>query len=190
MGHEQKEDVVGRRSILFRWVVFLACAGGQVLLGQSKVAYVDSPRILSTFSAAVDANRQLETENNQWAQELRQMQQKFSNVTEELEKQSLLLSDAKKAEKIQERQALYEEIQQYQDRIWGENGEYFKRQNELLKPVYDKINEVIQKIAEDEDYDYVLDTAQGNILFAKEEDNLTDRVLEELESGVTGDRTD
>ena len=122
------------------------------LIAQDKIGYIDSPKVLSVYPAAIDANKQLETENNKWSLELQKLQEKFRAITEQLDKQSLLLSDAKKKEKEQERQAVYEEIQKYQDKKWGDRGDYFTLQRDLVKPIFDEINAVLTRIGEEEDF--------------------------------------
>ena len=51
---------------------------------------------------------------------------------------------------------------------------------ELTQPLYDKIDQIIQKIGEEEDYDYILDVVQGVVLYSKPRFDITNRVIEEL----------
>jgi Skp family chaperone for outer membrane proteins len=51
----------------------------------------------------------------------------------------------------------------------------------LTKPILDKINQVLEKIATEENFIMIFDSVNGNIAYAKEDLDLTDRVLEELE---------
>jgi outer membrane protein len=148
---------------------------------EMKIGYIDSQRILATYPPAVDAQKELEGESAKWGQELQKMNQEFKTLQEQLDQQSLLLSEEKKRERAQELQNLAMKIQQYQNEKWGEQGEFFNRREELLKPVFDQINEAIKKVGADDDYDYIFDTVAGNILHAKEKYDLTDRILDELE---------
>ena len=109
------------------------------------------------------------------------MNQDLRVLETELDEQSLLLSEARKAEKTEEIRALYTDIQKFQDQKWGQNGEYFRKQTELMQPVLDKINTIIHRIGEEEKFDYILDTAQGSVLYAQINHDLTDRILAELE---------
>jgi outer membrane protein len=150
-------------------------------LGQAKLAYVDSQKILATFPPALDAQKKLEAENNQWAQEFQKMQEDMKALNDKLEQQSLLLSEAKKKEAAQEIQNMAIKAQQYQTEKWGEEGKFFQRRKELLQPVFDKINVIITKIGEEDGYDFIFDTQAGNLLYAKSSHNLTDDVLAKLE---------
>lgn len=153
---------------------------------QMKMGYINSQEILSKHKEAVDAQKKLETENEKWGRELQQMQEEFQTLQEQLDQQSLLLSQEKKTEKAQELQNLAIRIQQYQNEKWGEQGEFFKRREELLQPVFDKINEAIQKVGNDEGYDFIFDSVAGNILFAQDKYDLTQKVLDELEKVTAG----
>lgn len=159
-------------------VLFFVKVDGSV--AQTKIGYVDSDKILSSYPAALDAQKKLEAENTKWDQELRKLNDEFRALQEQLDQQSLLLSDAKKKEKQQELQAASQKIQEFQNEKWGEGGAFFKRRTEIMQPVIDKINQVIHRIGEEEDYDYILDTVAGNILHAKDKYDITELVLEEL----------
>lgn len=165
-----------------RWGVILFLLGVSMVFAQSKMAIVDSQKILSTYAGAVDANKELDTENQKWAQELQRLDDELKKQQEELERQSLLLSEAKRQEREQEIQKLAADIQKYREDKWGENGEYFRKQQELMRPVFDKINQVINQVAEDEKYDFILDTVQGNVLYAREKYDATQLVIDVLES--------
>ena len=67
--------------------------------------------------------------------------------------------------------------------IWGDDGRAVQRNLELTKPIIDKVNEILQRICEEEGYGLVLDASEGSIVYAQPELDLTDRILEELREG-------
>jgi len=152
-----------------------------------KVGYVHSNKILATFKDAVDVQKKVDEIDRQFQAEGKEMQENLKMLQEQYESQSLLLSDAKKREKEQEIQNLIMKLQNFQQEKYNpQTGEIYKKQAELLQPVYDKINAVIKKIGEDDNYDLILDTASGNILHVSSAvTDLTDRILEELNKGTT-----
>jgi len=166
----------------------LGLASCALVFGQVKLGYVDSQRVLASYPPALDAQKKLEAENNQWAQELQKMQEQIKTLQDRLEQQSLLLSEAKKRESAQEIQNLLLKAQQYQNEKWGEEGEFFKRRAELLKPVFDKINAVIAQLGDEGGYDFIFDTQAGVLLYAQSKYDLTDEVLSRLEkeTGTSG----
>jgi len=135
---------------------------------------------LSEFQESAEAQRTLDDEQREWLKQAKQMEDEISAMEKELENQSLLLSDEKKAERLQEIQKKYLDYQQFQQEIWGEQGKLYQRNKELTQPIIDKVNQVIQKIGEDLDYDIIFDASVGNIVYAKDDYDLTDMVLEDL----------
>jgi outer membrane protein len=156
---------------------------------QLKLGYVDSQRILSANAAAQDASKKLETESNRWTQELQKMEQDIKTKMESLDQQSLLLSEEKKQERMQELQNMQIEAQKYQNDKWGENGEAYQLREQLLKPVIDAINTAIHKVGQDGGYDFIFDTVNGNVLYAQDKYDLTELVIEELGKAKTTGQT-
>ncbi len=92
-----------------------------------------------------------------------------------------MLSPEKKAQKEKEAQDLAMQIEQYRYEKLGPQGELYKKNLEMTQPLYDKIDQIIQKIGETEEYDYILDVVQGVVLFAKPQYDITNRIMEELQ---------
>jgi outer membrane protein len=176
----RRRVVLTRRSFVLFFILLVLPA---VLKAQSKVGYVDSNSLLTRYTPAADARQELEKLNTQWGQEMAKMNTDLKQMETDLENQSLLLSEAKRAEKREEIEAKRAEIRKYQEDKWGQNGAYFQKQTELMQPILDRINEVVHRMGEDEKYDYILDTAQGSVLYAQEGHDLTDLILDELEKG-------
>lgn len=145
-----------------------------------KIGYIHSQRILAEFQESKEAQRTLDDEQKTWMEEAKKMENEITRLEDELENQSLLLSEEKKAERLQLIQTKYLEYQRFQQEIWGENGKLYQRNKELTQPIIDKVNTIIQKIGEEGEYDVIFDAAVGNIVYAKDEFDLTDLVLEDL----------
>jgi outer membrane protein len=74
-----------------------------------------------------------------------------------------------------------DQVSKYRQDKFGVKGELFQKQEEVMKPIQNRIFTVIQQIAKDKDYDFIFDRS-GDImfLFAKEEYDLTKEVIEKL----------
>ncbi len=152
---------------------------------QLKFGYIDSQKILDSYKESQDAQKQLASLNEQWQQEAKNMQQDLQEKQDQLESQALLLSDEKKNEKAQEIQNLYLRFQQFQQEKWGQQGELYVKQQDFMKPVFDKINTTIRRIGAEDKFDYIFDVVQGNILYVSEgQPDLTQRVIDELNKGL------
>lgn len=150
-----------------------------------KFAYVHSQKVLAEYSEYKDVQNKLAEIQNQYQSEYDQLVQEYTKQVQEIESQSLLLSPEKKAEKERLMQQKAIEIEKYKYEKLGPQGEIYKKQAELGQPVLDKINNVIKQIGEAEGYDFVFDGATG-LLWAKEQHNITQQVLDELNKNSGG----
>ena len=153
---------------------------------QLKIGYVDSQKLLSQYQEAVDAQNKLEEIRNQYQAEYENKVRDYQTLAQDIESQSLLLSEEKKKEKLRELQDKAAEIDKYKyDKLNPEGGEFYRKNQELFKPIIDKINNVISKIGAEEEYDIILDASSGALLHALPKYDLTSRILEELNKGVS-----
>jgi outer membrane protein len=187
------EDPMYFKNVLkFLGIAMMALVFALPVFSQNlKIGYVHSQKILATYKDALDVQKKLDEIGRQWENEGMEMQQKIQQLREQYDAQSLLLSDAKKKEKEQEIQTMILQLQKFQqDKFNPQTGEYYKKQAELLQPVYDRINAVIKKIGDEEKFSYIFDSATGGIVHASaDQPDLTDRVLAELNKGQAAKAT-
>ncbi|UCE18604.1 MAG: OmpH family outer membrane protein [Gemmatimonadota bacterium] len=145
-----------------------------------KIGFIDSERIFRSYKGTSDAQSKLDQEVTEWEKKAEEMRKEVEDLQQELEAQSLLLSEEKKREKEQTLQTKYAEYQQFVTSIWGPQGEAVKRNEELTKPIIEKIDAILKNIGEEEDYTFIFDAVGGGLVFAKPTFDLTDRVIEEL----------
>jgi outer membrane protein len=145
-----------------------------------KMGYIDTVKIFAEFKDTVEAEEIYKKEVEAWKKQAAEMETELANLREEIQSQSLMLSEEKLAEKKLVFEQRLKEYQTYMTDVFGEGGEAERRNRELTQPIVEKINGVIAEIAEAEGYDVILDSAQGNIVYAKKELDLTEFVLERL----------
>ena len=145
-----------------------------------KIGYIDSERIFRSYTGTSDAQSKLDQEVTEWETKAEDMRKEVEGLQQELEAQSLLLSEEKKREKEQTLQSKYAEYQQFVTSIWGPQGEAVKRNEELTKPIIEKIDAILKTIGEEENYTFIFDAVGGGLVYAKPTFDLTDRVIEEL----------
>ncbi len=147
-----------------------------------KIGYIDTVNIFAQFKETVEAEEIYKKELDQWKKEAAEMEAEIAQLREELQSQSLMLSEEKLAEKKLVLEQKYKEYQKYMNDVFGEEGSAALRNKELTSPIVEKINAVITQIAEEESYTIIFDAAQGNIVYAKKAIDLTERVLERLQA--------
>ena len=160
--------------------IALAAALAQAQEFKLKIGYIDSQRIFAEFRETQEAERLYKKEVDQWKAEAAAKEQEIAKLQEELRAQSLMLSEEKQKEKKLELDRKLEEYQRFVSETFGEEGIAAKRNKELTQPIVGRINKILEKLSEQEGYSLVFDVANANIVYAKKDFDLTDRVLEEL----------
>jgi outer membrane protein len=148
---------------------------------QLKIGYVDSDTIMDNFPDVQDARQKLDALIQEWQSELRKLESELKAKQDDYEKRKLIMTEQTSTEMMAEINKLQKEISDYRDKKFGANGELFQKQNELMKPVQNKVFNIIQQVAKEEELDFVFDRS-GDILFlyAKPEYDLTAKVIERL----------
>jgi outer membrane protein len=148
---------------------------------EGKIGYVDSMRLRTEFKEFTDAQTEFDKDVEAWQEELDQMQKNvIDSLVADSAKYSLVLSEPQKKEKNEYLKSKRQEYQKLVNDIFGPGGRAEQRNAELTKPILDKINQVLEKIATEENFIMIFDSVNGNIAYAKENLDLTDLVLEEL----------
>jgi outer membrane protein len=177
---------VKRRTVLFV-VLFLLCSGmflwwqvNESFSQEGKIGFVDSMRLRAEYKEFADAQAKFDQDVKTWQDEIAEVERVSDSLQDDLDKTSLILSEAKKKEKEDNLEAKKQEYQNLTNEIFGPGGRAERRNAELTKPILDKISQVLEKIATEDNYIMIFDSVNGNIAYAKKSLDLTDRVLEEL----------
>ncbi|MBK7378873.1 MAG: OmpH family outer membrane protein [Ignavibacteriales bacterium] len=159
--------------------VFLFFAGSSI--AQLKIGYVDSDTIMENLPDAQDANQKLDALVKEWQTELSKLEQEWKTKYDDYDKRKLIMTDQTRAETEQELIKLEKQVGEFREKKFGNNGELFQKQDEIMKPVQNKVFNAITDIAKEEELDFVFDRS-GDVLllYAKEEYDITAKVLERL----------
>jgi outer membrane protein len=161
-----------------RWLLFLI-AGASCSFAELKIGFINSEKILMEYEGTKDAEEKLKKEYARWEQEATERQKKMKDMKDQLEKQSLLLSADRKKEIEAVLQQEMIDYQKFLQEKFGQQGDAAKKNDELLKPIIDKINVILDRIAKNENYDFVFD-ARGGVVYAKKAYDLTEKVVQAL----------
>ena len=161
-------------------IISLVMLATVVAAEELKIGYVDSQRIFAEFQEYQDAQAKFDKDVEIWNVQAEQMKLEADQLLGELEGQSLILSAEKKKEKEAFLQAKQDTLRQFLDATFGPEGKAEKRMAELSKPVRDKVLEVIERVAIENNYSIVFDAGTVNIAYAKKSLDITDEILAEL----------
>ena len=159
------------------------------VFAELKIGYIDSNEIMSSFEEVKQVKVDLEKVQRRMENEMNNLITQLDSLKQDYERQRLLMSENRRQEKENELRNQEESIQRFQMEKFGPEGEIYREQNILLKPVLAKIDAAIQRVGSDQSYDFILDAIGGALLYALDSHDLTEDVIEEL-SKATGSVTD
>ena len=154
-----------------------------------KIGYVDSNEIMNNFDEVRQVQADLEKEQRRLESEFNELVFGLDSLKQDYDRQRLLMSDPRRNEKENEIANKEKSVQKFQLDKFGPEGEIYRIQNELLKPVLAKIDAAIQKVGSERGYDFILDAMSGALLYALDSHNLTEDVMDEL-AKTTGSVTE
>ena len=150
-----------------------------------KIGYVDSQVILNPLPEAIKAQGELDALVSKWNASIDSMvtdlQTQYTNYQQQAES---MTPDARKA-KEQELVMKEQKVQQFRaSKFQQPNGEYYRKNDQLLQPVKDRIMKGIEEAAKKEGLTFVFDKAGDVILlYADQTYDVTFTVLDMLKRG-------
>ena len=148
---------------------------------QQKIAYIDSQYIYDKYPEFATAQQKLDRMAQDWNQELEQKQREVDELFQEYQARELLYTQEERQRKRQEIIDGEAQVERLRTQYFGPDGDLYKQQEQLLKPIQEQVLLAIEEVAEAEGYDYVFDKNGDFVfLYAREQFDLSNQVLEEL----------
>jgi outer membrane protein len=158
----------------------LACAGAAA---QMKIGHINSETIMQTLPEAIDAQKSIDALVAGWEADLQKMQADWKKKYDDFDKRKLILTDQVRADQERELRELDQSITDFRNKKFGQSGELFQKQNEIMKPIQNKMFHVLEEIAKDDGYDYIFDrSGEILVLYANDKYDLTQRVLQRMQT--------
>ncbi len=144
-----------------------------------KLGYVDTDYILTSIPEYKAAQGEIDKLSVDWQKEIEAKYTEIDKLYKAYQADAILLTDDMKKKRENEIINKEKEVKELQKQRFGVDGELFKKRQELVKPLQDKIYNAVKAVAERGGLAIILDKAgQVSILYAntkydKSEDVLT-----------------
>lgn len=149
-----------------------------------KFGYVDTNFILSKMEEYKEAQTEIEKVSVQWQEEIQQMYIEIEQMYNEFKAEEVLLTNEMKAERMEAIKKKENEVKDYQKKVFGFEGLFFLKKQELMKPVQDKVFDSVEKVAKDNRLQIVFDKSGDLVMIYTDPiHDYTDYVLEDLGLG-------
>lgn len=132
-----------------------------------RYAVIDTKYILDKLPEYKEAQKLLDQFSEQWQQEVDQKQALMDKMFKEYDAEQVMLSDELKKKREDELYNKEKELRDLQKKRFGFEGDLFKKRQELIKPIQDRVYNAVQKLAVEKQYDFILDKSEGiTVIFA------------------------
>ena len=151
------------------------------LANAQRYAIVDTRYILDKMPEYKEAQKKLDQFSMAWQKEIDDKQAVLDKMYKDFDAEQVMLSDELKKKREDELFIREKELRDLQGKRFGFEGDLFKKRQELVKPIQDKVFNAIQKIAVSRGYDFILDKSEGiTVIFADPKLDRSEDVLKEL----------
>ncbi|MGP8217011.1 MAG: OmpH family outer membrane protein [Bacteroidia bacterium] len=145
-----------------------------------KFAYIDSQYILSKIPEYKVAQDQLNQLSIGWQKEIEAKYSEIDQLYKAYKADEVLLTEEMKQKRQAEIEKKEQEVKDLQKQRFGVDGDLFKKRQELVKPIQDKIYAAVQALAERENLAVIFDKSSDltmlytNVKYDKSDDILKD----------------
>lgn len=146
-----------------------------------KFAYVDTDYILENIPEYKTAQQQLDQISVSWQKEIEAKYAAIDKLYRDFQAEQILLTEEMKRKREAEIVNKEKEVKEFQKQKFGYEGELFKKKQELVKPIQDKIYNAIKKMATEQSYAVIFDKASAlTMLFTNPKYDKSDDILNQL----------
>jgi len=152
-----------------------------VTVSAQRYAIIDSKYILDKIPDYRDAQKRLDQFSELWQQEIDQRQTALDKMFKNYDAEQVMLPDDLKKKREDELFNKEKELRDLQKKRFGFEGDLFRKRQELIKPIQDKVYNAVQKLAVEKQYDFILDKSEGiTVIFADPKLDRSEDVLRNL----------
>ena len=145
------------------------------------VAYIDMQYILKNLPQYETANEQLTMISKRWQKEIETANQEVQILVSNYQTEQIFLSSDMKKKREDEILEKEQYVLELKRKYFGEEGEWYKKREALLKPIQDEVYTAIQDIANEKRYDVVKDrSSEPSLIYMSSKLDISDQVLEKL----------
>lgn len=146
-----------------------------------RIAFVDTKYILEQMPDYAAAQQELDRTSKKWQDEIDERWSQIRKLREAYNAEAILLTEEMKKSRQAEIDKKEQEARDLQQKRFGVGGDLFKKRQELIQPIQDRIYDAVKEVA-GSSYVAIFDIGSvgNNVLFASEKYDKSDNVLRKL----------
>jgi len=166
-----------KKTIILSFLILFAGA----FVHAQKYAFVDTDYILQNIPEYNDAKGLLDDFSNQWQKEIEGKYTEIEEMYQAYQAEAVLLPEEMKRKREDEIIKKEQEVKELQRQRFGPEGDLFRKRQELIKPLQEKVYNAIEEIAVQRNYAIIFDKAGSlTMLYTNAKYDLSDDVLDQM----------
>jgi outer membrane protein len=154
-----------------------------------RFGYIDTDFILGKMPEYKKAQDEINQLSEAWEKEIQESKKKIDGMYSSLQAEQVLLTEEMKKERLEAIQKKETELKEYQKKIFGFEGLYFLKKQELIKPIQDKVWDAVDKVCKENNLAIMFDKAGELVMiYTDPRHDYTDFVLDQLGYGDPNDK--
>ncbi len=163
------------KKIILATGIFIASI---TITSAQKIAYVDTEYILGNIPEYKAAQAELDKTSTGWQKEVEAKYAEIDKMYKAYQAEQILLTDDMKKKREADIVAKEKDAKEIQKQRFGVDGELFKKRQELVKPIQDKVYNAVKSIAEKGGYSMIFDKSSDlTMLYTSQKLDKSDDVL-------------
>ena len=157
------------------------CLFSTATVQAQKIAYVDTEYILGNIPEYKIAQTQIEDISSKWQKEIETRFAEIDKMYKTYEADATMLPEEMKHKRENEIINKEKDVKDLQKQRFGQNGDLFKKRQELIKPIQDKVYNAIEAVSTQDNIAIVFDKSSGaTMIYTNNKYDISDTVLKRL----------
>ncbi len=166
-----------RKTVLIAFTILMTAG----VASAQRFAYVDSDYILNNVPEYTEAQKKLDDVSKGFQKEIEDKYKEIDGLYKQYQQDQVLLTEEMRKARQKEIEDKEKAVKDLQKKHFGSDGDLFKKRQELIKPIQDKVYDAISKVSTQLGYDMVFDKYGGTtVLYSNPKIDISDKVLAQM----------
>lgn len=173
--------VAASRATAVATFITILFVGSAFTAQAQKFAYVDTEYILSNVPEYNSAQTRIDALTAEWQKEIEAKFSEIETLYRNYQNESMLLPDEMKRKREEEIISKEKAVKELQQKRFGKEGDLFKKREELIKPIQEKVYTALQEVATAGNYAVIFDKAGSvSMLYTNPKFDISEEVLTKM----------
>ncbi|NND93875.1 MAG: OmpH family outer membrane protein [Flavobacteriales bacterium] len=162
-------------------VLLLFLSSVFIVQAQMKFAFVDTKYVLENMPEYSEAQGELDAASAQWQTEIEERYSTIERMYKSYQAEAVLLTEEMRQKREEEIVRMESEAKNLQKQRFGVEGDLFRKRQELIQPIQEKIFNAIREYANEGGYEAIFDkSGSAGVLYANPKYDKSDKVLRKM----------